>query len=55
MVLARTADGRRVLLSPVNPQAEVEVAEDGLARLRRGRPVTNDEVLGAIDAERATR
>ncbi len=53
VAVTRTADG--VLLSPVTPQAEVEVAEDGLTRLRLGRPVTNDEVLGAIDAERAAR
>jgi bifunctional DNA-binding transcriptional regulator/antitoxin component of YhaV-PrlF toxin-antitoxin module len=53
LALQRTPEG--VLLSAVTPAAQVEVAPDGLPRLRLGRTVTNDEVLEGIDAERSNR
>jgi AbrB family looped-hinge helix DNA binding protein len=53
LTLQRTPEG--VLLSPVTPTAQVEVAADGLPSLRLGRTVTNDEVLDGIDTERSNR
>lgn len=53
VALRVTPDG--VLLSAVTPPADVETADDGLPVLRLGRPVTNDEVVEAIDAERSQR
>ena len=51
--LRRTSDG--VLVSAVTPPAVVATADDGLPVMRLGRPVGNDEVLAAIDAERRAR
>jgi bifunctional DNA-binding transcriptional regulator/antitoxin component of YhaV-PrlF toxin-antitoxin module len=53
VTLCETPDG--ILLSPVAPAGSVEEPEDGMPRLRLGRPVSNDEVLAAIDEERAGR
>ncbi len=53
LALQRTPEG--VLLSAVTPTGQVEVAPDGLPRLRLARTVTNDEVLQGIDADRANR
>lgn len=52
-VLARrTADG--VLLTPAGSAGELSVGEeDGLPVLALGRPVSNDEVLAAIEKERS--
>lgn len=49
----RTAEG--VLLTPVTPVGEVQDAADGFPVLRLGRPVSNAEVLDAIDEERSRR
>ncbi len=51
--LRRTPDG--LVLSAVTPEGTVEIAPDGLPRLRLGRGVTNDEVLEGIDDERSGR
>lgn len=48
-----TADG--VLLTPLDLGAQVETGSDGLPVLRLGRPVSNDEVLAAIDEDRSSR
>lgn len=53
LVLRRTPDG--VLLTPVAAPGAVEQAPDGLPVLRLGHPVSNDEVLAAIDEDRAGR
>lgn len=53
VLLRRTPDG--VLLTPVTSEGAVEQGEDGLPLLRIGRRVTNDEVITAIDHERAGR
>lgn len=53
VLVRRTADG--VLLTPAEGTGTVTEAEDGLPLLRIGRGVTNDEVLAAIDRERADR
>lgn len=53
VLLRRTADG--IVLSRAEDIGEVAVGEDGLPVLRLGRRVTNDEVLAAIDTERADR
>ncbi|MBA3741803.1 hypothetical protein [Sporichthya sp.] len=53
-VLARrTPDG--VLLTPATPAGEPALGADGLPVLAVGRAVSNDEVLAAIDRERADR
>ncbi len=51
--LRATPDG--VLLTPMAEDGDIETASDGLPVLRVGRRVTNDEVLAAIDHERAGR
>lgn len=48
-----TPDG--VLLRPTSPDGEIGRTDDGLPVLRLGQPVTNDEVLAAIDRERSER
>ncbi len=53
LALHRTPEG--VLLTPLTPVAEVAEAPDGAPVLRLGRPVSNEEVLGAIGEERAQR
>jgi bifunctional DNA-binding transcriptional regulator/antitoxin component of YhaV-PrlF toxin-antitoxin module len=53
VLMRRTPDG--VLLTSVSSPGEVEEAPDGLPVLRLGRAVTNDEVIAAIDRERASR
>lgn len=53
VTLTTTPEG--ALLTPVTPEATVEEGPDGLPVLRLGRPVANEEVLAAIDAERAER
>ncbi len=53
LALRRTADG--VLLTRLAPPGQVGTADDDLPTLALGRPVTNDEVLDAIDTERASR
>lgn len=53
VLLRRTADG--VLLTPVAAEGGVEEGTDGLPLLRLGRTVSNDEVIDAIDQERAGR
>lgn len=53
VVLRRTPDG--VLMSPVPTEGTVGTADDGLPVLALGRPVTNEEVLAAVDLERAGR
>jgi AbrB family looped-hinge helix DNA binding protein len=53
LAVRRTADG--VLLTPLTPDGRVEDAIDGTPVLRLGRPVSNAEVLAALDAERARR
>lgn len=53
VMVRETPDG--VLLTPVAPERQVEWGADGLPVLRLGRPATNDEVLQAIDHERAER
>jgi AbrB family looped-hinge helix DNA binding protein len=53
LLLERTPDG--VLLRPVGGSVSVRTGDDGLPVISVGRAVTNDEVLAAIDAERAGR
>jgi DNA-binding transcriptional regulator/RsmH inhibitor MraZ len=53
VVLRRTPDG--VLLTRVTPEGRVEESSDGLPVLRHGRRVLNDEVIAAIDDDRAGR
>lgn len=53
LILELTPDG--VLLRPLTTNAVVRIAGDGLPVISVGRPVTNDEVLAAIDAERSNR
>lgn len=53
LVVRRTPEG--LLLTPVAAPGDVETGSDGLPVLRLGRPVTNDEVLDALDRERAER
>lgn len=53
VVLRRTPDG--VLLTPVTSEGQIEQAADGLPVLRLGRRVFNDEVIAAIDDDRAGR
>lgn len=53
LLIRRTADG--VLLTPADRTGTVSEAEDGLPVLTIGRRVTNDEVLAALDQERADR
>lgn len=53
VLVRRTADG--VLLIPAEGAGTVTDAADGLPLLRIGRAVTNEEVLAAIDRERADR
>lgn len=48
-----TPDG--LLLRSLEEPGVVEIGADGLPLLRLNRPVTNDEVLAGIDAERASR
>lgn len=52
-VKARRIDGGLLLEQPTS--GAVIEAEDGLPVLVLGRPVTNDEALAAIDAERSER
>lgn len=52
-VRASRVDGG--LLIEQSPTGEVIEDDDGLPVLVLGRPVTNDEVLVAIDAERSER
>jgi hypothetical protein len=53
VLLRRTADG--LLMTAARPQGTVERAEDGLPVLTVGRRVSNDEVVRAIEKERADR
>lgn len=53
VILERTVDG--VLLRPVHGSTSVRDGEDGLPILEVGRFVGNDEVVAAIDRERAGR
>lgn len=53
VLVRRTPEG--VLVTAIMPEGRVEEADDGLPRLRIGRPVTNDEVIAAIHEERAER
>lgn len=53
VAVQRTAEG--VLLTAVTPVGEVRTDEDGVPKLQLGRPVSNAEVLRAIDEERAER
>lgn len=53
VAVQRTAEG--VLLTAVTPVGEVQTGEDGVPKLQLGRPVSNAEVLHAIDEERAER
>lgn len=53
VAVQRTAEG--VLLTAVTPVGEVHIGEDGVPKLQLGRPVSNAEVLRAIDEERAER
>lgn len=54
VVLRRTPDG--VLMTPVaEGGGEIEAAPDGFPVLRVGRTVSNDEVIAAIDQDRAHR
>lgn len=48
-----TPDG--LLLQPTTAAARVDTGADGLPLLTLDRPVSNDEVLAALDAERADR
>lgn len=52
-VRASRVDGGRLIEQAVT--GEVIEDDDGLPILLLGRPVTNDEVLTAIDAERSER
>lgn len=51
VLIRRTPEG--LVLSPVTTLGEVEFGTDGLPTLRLGRRVTNDEVIDALDRERA--
>ena len=53
VIAERTQDG--VLLRAVHGPTNVRVADDGLPVLDVDRPVTNQEVLAAIDRERGER
>ena len=53
LVARRTPEG--VLLTGVPKHGDLDVAGDGLPLLRIGRAVSNDEVLDALDRERAGR
>lgn len=53
VLVRRTADG--VLLTPSQGIGTVSIGPDGLPVLDIGRSVDNDEVLAAIDRERADR
>lgn len=53
LLIEDTVDG--VILRPINGRTRVVEGEDGLPVLEVGRPVANDEVLDAIDAERDRR
>lgn len=53
LVVRRTPEG--LLLSPISTPGEIETGDDGLPVLRVGRLVRNDEVLDAIDRDRAAR
>lgn len=53
VLLRRTPDG--LLLTPVSSEGDVEQAADGLPVLRLGHRLRNDDVLAAIDRERADR
>jgi hypothetical protein len=53
VLIRRTADG--LLLTAAESPGTVRVGDDGLPVLSIGRRVTNDEVLSAIDQERADR
>lgn len=53
VLLRRTADG--LLMTAADAPGIVSQAGDGLPSLVVGRRITNEEVLGAIDAERADR
>jgi bifunctional DNA-binding transcriptional regulator/antitoxin component of YhaV-PrlF toxin-antitoxin module len=53
VLVRRTAEG--VLLTAAESAGAVSEAADGLPVLRIGRSVSNDEVLAAIDRERADR
>ncbi len=51
VLMRRTADG--VLLTSAVAEREVKQGSDGLPLLRLGRPVSNDDVIGAIHRERS--
>lgn len=53
VMVRRTADG--LLVSPAEASGDVAIGPDGLPVLRLGRPVSNAQVLAAIDRERAGR
>lgn len=53
VVVRRTAEG--LLLTPDRDAGAVRRSDDGLPVLDLGRPVSNDEVLAAIDEDRAAR
>ncbi len=53
VIASRTPEG--ILLSAVRSPGQVESGEDGLPVLRLGREVSNDEVLAALDEDRAAR
>lgn len=53
VLLRRTADG--LLLTAAQPPGTVTNGDDGLPVLSIGRPVTNAEVLDAIEQDRSSR
>lgn len=53
VLLRRTPEG--LLLRPISRPGTVRTADDGLPVLRLDRPVTNAEVLAAVDRERDSR
>ena len=53
VLVRRTADG--LLLTPAETPGVVRVGDDGFPVLSIGRRVSNDEVLAAIEKERADR
>jgi len=53
VLLSRTPDG--LLLSPVTALGSVRLAADGLPVLQLERPVTNTEVISAVDEARRDR
>ncbi len=53
VIRARRVEGGILLEHPVD--GEVSVGDDGLPIVLLGRPISNDESLAAIDAERAER